>query len=207
MLTNSQEHLSVAARFCFMFLYLKSTTWLIRVRGCIPFGQRNRIWEMGQSSKQAEDSLSLNVEGWVLWVCDFLASYLSFVNVLGSRVSGYDDTSSYHSPADAADSPAASAEPSAAPGSPPAAAGPHASTGNGPSSFPSIPCLQGPTPPFILALTWAALLPIEAVSRVRHVGWDVHWSLGDQLLLHPWKRGTLPKPWGFGPGEYPMDWD
>ena len=35
----------------------------MRARGCIPFGQMNGIWEMGQSSKQAEDSLSLNVEG------------------------------------------------------------------------------------------------------------------------------------------------
>lgn len=66
----------------------------------------------------------------MLCACDVLASYLSFINVLGSRVSGYDDTSSYHSPANAADPPATSAEPSAAPGPPPATAGPHAPTGN-----------------------------------------------------------------------------
>lgn len=170
----------------------------MRARGCIPFGQLNRIWEMGQSSKQAEDSLSLNVEGWVLWVCDFLASYLSFVNVLGSRVSGYDDTSSYHSPANAADSPAASAEPSAAPGSPPAAAGPHASTGK------VLPPPQHPVPPGPHP-SMQTCPPKQ--GRVRRVGQDAHWSLGDQLHLHPWKRGTLPKPRGFGPGEYPMDWD
>lgn len=68
----------------------------------------------------------------MLCACDVLASYLSFINVLGSRVSGYDDTSSYHSPANAADPPATSAEPSAAPGPPPATAGPHAPTGNRP---------------------------------------------------------------------------
>lgn len=48
----------------------------------------------------------------------------------GSSVSGYDDTSSDNSAADAADPSAASPEPSAAPGSPPAAAGPHVTTGN-----------------------------------------------------------------------------
>ena len=64
----------------------------------------------------------------------FPGSCLSCVNVLGARVSGYDDTSSHHSPANAADPPATSAESSAAPGSPAAAAGPHASTGNCPSS-------------------------------------------------------------------------
>lgn len=103
-------------------------------------------WEIGQSWKQADAGQSLDPEGWVLRACNFLASYLSFVNVLGSRVSGYDDTSSYHSPANAADPPATSAEPSAAPGSPPAAAGPHASAGNGPSSSPSIPWPLGARP-------------------------------------------------------------
>lgn len=92
------------------------------------------LWCMGRWSV-LEAGLwqsALNLEGWALRAWDVLASYLSFVNILGSRVSGYDDTSSYHSPANAADSPATSAEPSAAPGSPPAAAGPHASTGNCP---------------------------------------------------------------------------
>lgn len=88
-------------------------------------------WEIGPFLKQADDSQLLNpvAEPGRLCVCDFLASNLPFINVLGSRVSGYDDTSSYHSPANAADPPATSAEPSAAPGSPPAAAGPHASAG------------------------------------------------------------------------------
>lgn len=132
----------------------------------------------------------------MLWVCDFLASYLPFVNVLGSRVSGYDDTSSYHSPANAADPPAASAEPSAAPGSPPAAAGPHASTGK------ALPAPQPPTPPGPLPSTQTC--PPKQ-GRVRRGGQDAHWSLGDQLHLHPGERGTLPKPRGLGPGEYPMD--
>lgn len=48
----------------------------------------------------------------------------------GSSVSGYDDTPSDNSTADAADPSAASPEPSAAPGSSPAAAGPHVATGN-----------------------------------------------------------------------------
>lgn len=48
----------------------------------------------------------------------------------GSSVSGYDDTPSDNSTADAADPSTASPEPSAAPGSSPAAAGPHVATGN-----------------------------------------------------------------------------
>ena len=48
----------------------------------------------------------------------------------GSSFSGYDDTSSDNSTADAADPSAASPEPSAAPGSPPAATGPHVTAGN-----------------------------------------------------------------------------
>lgn len=48
----------------------------------------------------------------------------------GSSVSGYDDTSSDNSTANAADSSAAGPEPSAAPGSSPAAAGPHVTAGN-----------------------------------------------------------------------------
>ena len=47
----------------------------------------------------------------------------------GSSFSGYDDTSSDNSTADAANPSAASPEPSAAPGSPPAAAGPHVTAG------------------------------------------------------------------------------
>lgn len=80
-------------------------------------------------------------------MCDFLASYLPSLNVLGPRVSGYDDTSGYHSPANAADPPAASAEPPAAPGSSPAAAGPHASTGNCP-----LPAHPAPTTQFTVPL-------------------------------------------------------
>lgn len=54
----------------------------------------------------------------------------------GPSVSGYDDTSSDNSTANAADSPAASPEPSAAPGPPPAAAGPHVTAGTaGPHIF------------------------------------------------------------------------
>lgn len=48
----------------------------------------------------------------------------------GSIFSGYDDTSSDNSTADAADPSTASPEPSAAPGSSPAAAGPHVTAGN-----------------------------------------------------------------------------
>lgn len=48
----------------------------------------------------------------------------------GSSVSGYDDTPSDNSTADAANPSTASPEPSAAPGSSPAAAGPHVATGN-----------------------------------------------------------------------------
>lgn len=51
----------------------------------------------------------------------------------GSSFSGYDDTSSDNSTADAADPSAASPEPSAAPGSSPAATGPHVTAGNGQS--------------------------------------------------------------------------
>ena len=47
----------------------------------------------------------------------------------GASVRGYDDTPGDHSPADAADPPAAGPEPSAAPGPPAAAAGPHVATG------------------------------------------------------------------------------
>lgn len=50
----------------------------------------------------------------------------------GSIFSGYDDTSSDNSTADAADPSAAGPEPSAAPGSSPAAAGPHVTAGNVP---------------------------------------------------------------------------
>lgn len=74
----------------------------------------------------------------------FPGSRSSCVNIAGARVSGYDDTSSYHSPADAADPPAASAEPPAAPGPPAAAAGSHAPAGNRPSSC-SVSCTPGPT--------------------------------------------------------------
>ncbi len=63
-------------------------------------------------------------------LCSFDA-YLLFLCVrAGSSVSGYDDTSSDNSTADAADPSAASPEPSAAPGSSPAATGPHVTTGN-----------------------------------------------------------------------------
>lgn len=48
----------------------------------------------------------------------------------GSSVGGYDDTSSDHSPANAADPPATSANSPATPSPAPAAAGTHASTGN-----------------------------------------------------------------------------
>lgn len=47
----------------------------------------------------------------------------------GSSVSGYDDTSSDNSTADATDPSAAGPEPAAAPGSPPAATGPHVTAG------------------------------------------------------------------------------
>lgn len=52
------------------------------------------------------------------------------VSPAGSRVGGYDDTSSDHSPANAADPPATSANSPATPSPAPAAAGTHASTGN-----------------------------------------------------------------------------
>lgn len=52
------------------------------------------------------------------------------VSSAGSRVGGYDDTSSDHSPANAADPPATSANSPAAPSPAPTAAGTHASTGN-----------------------------------------------------------------------------
>lgn len=48
----------------------------------------------------------------------------------GSSVGGYDDTSSDHSPANAADPPATSANSPATPSPAPTAAGTHASTGN-----------------------------------------------------------------------------
>lgn len=48
----------------------------------------------------------------------------------GPSVGGYDDTSSDHSPANAADPPATSANSPATPSPAPAAAGTHASTGN-----------------------------------------------------------------------------
>lgn len=52
------------------------------------------------------------------------------VSSAGSRVGGYDDTSSDHSPANAADPPATSANSPATPSPAPTAAGTHASTGN-----------------------------------------------------------------------------
>lgn len=55
----------------------------------------------------------------------FLSSWPS-----GSSVGGYDDTSSDHSPANAADPPATSANSPATPSPAPTAAGTHASTGN-----------------------------------------------------------------------------
>lgn len=58
------------------------------------------------------------------------ARYLHSIDALGSSVSGYDDTSSYHSPANAADPPAASPHSTATSGPAPAAAGTHASAGN-----------------------------------------------------------------------------
>lgn len=58
------------------------------------------------------------------------ACYLHSFNALGSSVSGYDDTPSYHSPANAADPSAASANSTATSGPAPAAAGTHASAGN-----------------------------------------------------------------------------
>lgn len=58
------------------------------------------------------------------------ACYLHSIDALGSSVSGYDDTSSYHSPANAADPPAASPNSTATSGPAPAAAGTHASAGN-----------------------------------------------------------------------------
>lgn len=61
---------------------------------------------------------------------DFLTALLILCVCAGSSFSGYDDTSSDNSTADAADPSAASPEPSAAPGSSPAAAGPHVTAGN-----------------------------------------------------------------------------
>lgn len=63
--------------------------------------------------------------------CWWAHGFLLFLCVsAGSSFSGYDDTSSDNSTADAADPSAASPEPSAAPGSPPAATGPHVTAGN-----------------------------------------------------------------------------
>ena len=144
-------------------------------------------WEIGHFLKQLirpDDGLSLNLEGRALGACNFLASYLSSVNILGSRVSGYDDTSSYHSPATAADPPATSAEPSAAPGSPPAAAGPHASTGNVPFSSHRTPCSLALHSE---VLTHEQLLCPFKWKGAWWVGPHTPGSLDHQLHLHHWK--------------------
>lgn len=60
----------------------------------------------------------------------FLHLPARFIVRAGSSFSGYDDTPSDNSTADAADPSAASPEPSAAPGSSPAATGPHVTAGN-----------------------------------------------------------------------------
>lgn len=59
-----------------------------------------------------------------------LTPSLLFSRPSGSSVGGYDDTSSDHSPANAADPPATSANSPATPSPAPTAAGTHASTGN-----------------------------------------------------------------------------
>lgn len=63
------------------------------------------------------------------WRCALTPSLL-FSRPSGSSVGGYDDTSSDHSPANAADPPATSANSPATPSPAPTAAGTHASTGN-----------------------------------------------------------------------------
>lgn len=62
----------------------------------------------------------------------------------GSSVSGYDDTSSDNSTADATDPSAAGPEPAAAPGSPPAATGPHVTAAAAPRVLQEA---AGTTPP------------------------------------------------------------
>lgn len=63
-------------------------------------------------------------------VCSDLTPSLLSSCASGSSVGGYDDTSSDHSPANAADPPATSANSPATPSPAPTAAGTHASTGN-----------------------------------------------------------------------------
>lgn len=65
----------------------------------------------------------------MLWQHTLTPSLL-FSWASGSSVGGYDDTSSDHSPANAADPPATSANSPATPSPAPTAAGTHASTGN-----------------------------------------------------------------------------
>lgn len=67
---------------------------------------------------------------WTGGQCFFDIYVLVVCVCAGSSVSGYDDTSSDNSTADAADPSAASPEPSAASGSSPAATGPHVTAGN-----------------------------------------------------------------------------
>lgn len=67
---------------------------------------------------------------WTGGQCFLTSPCLAVFVCAGSSVSGYDDTSSDNSTADAADPSAASPEPSAAPGSSPAATGPHVTAGN-----------------------------------------------------------------------------
>lgn len=79
-----------------------------------------------------------------MWRCSgsTLTSSLLFPCTSGSSVGGYDDTSSDHSPANAADPPATSANSPATPSPAPTAAGTHASTGN--CFFNSSNCLLPP---------------------------------------------------------------
>lgn len=128
-------------------------------------------------------------------MCVFLVPDLPFVNVLGPRVSGYDDTPGYHSPANAADPPAASAEPPAAPGSPPAAAGPHASTGNcRPARSAGA---RTPHPP--------SCLPVEELP------WQAKWHRtppGPRMISVtsvPLKKQNDATGPGLGSGECPVD--
>ena len=84
--------------------------------------------------------------------CALTPSSLSFP-ASGSSVGGYDDTSSDHSPANAADPPATSANSPATPSPAPTAAGTHASTGN---------CFSAAA---LVALTDAAGLCLRKCSR------------------------------------------
>lgn len=92
----------------------------------------------------------------------------------GPIFSGYDDTSSDNSTADAADPSAASPEPSAAPGSSPAATGPHVTAGNVHGTAARFRC-------------WTSCCCLTAHSLEEDTPPSLESSLSPLLGVHDWR--------------------